>query len=55
MNCKKCYYCIQVAKFHNEVRCDHKKIPYVSWFQEPGYCKYYLNKKYTIIKQKEAK
>ena len=46
MNCKKCRYCIQVARNKYEVKCEHDKVsadPNI-WVQEPEYCKYYIKK-----------
>lgn len=51
-NCNKCYYCIQVSASDWGIKCNCPGLGYngVTWEKQPDYCKYFLNKKYTIIK-----
>lgn len=57
MDCKKCHHCVQVSADSWEVRCHCAELGNngVNWVKQPEYCKFFLNKKYIIVKKEDAK
>ena len=52
MKCEKCIWCTQVSANEYKVLCSCKELTEKEgWLIEPSYCKYFLNKKYTILKK----